>query len=251
MAQEEVLSQKVTALGRRVKELERLLKLGLVGDDLRPTVEQHSALLGRLVGDSILGNTLLGPFPGVDSSMSLKRPGSNLYRGGGLNVVSTLGSVGLGPDLLNALPFYMPGQPNLISQITINVLVSASAATNARLGIYDNVSGNVYPRRKKFEGTLSWTTAGNKSLTGLRVSLPRGLYWLTLVHDRAAIDPNSFSGYSATPGAWVPIGESAPVPSGGNVGWQAAFTFGALPDIYPDGGVELTLAACIWIGFTT
>ena len=250
MVQEDLaLNSRLASFERRIKDLERLITLGLVGSDVEVTLRQHTVLLGKLIGDSTLGDILYGPFPGADSSMTIKRTNSRLYRGGGLNIVSTLAGAALSVDLLNALPFYMPGQPNLVKQLTVNVTTAAGGTTNAKLGIYSNKHNDVYPDRKLFEGSLSWTTTGNKSVVGIRESLPRGLFWLTLLLDQTG---NSFDAYNASDGAWAPIGESIPVPTGGGaIGWQAAFTFGTLPDVYPSTAAALTLAACVWLGFTT
>ncbi|KKK53836.1 hypothetical protein LCGC14_3090770, partial [marine sediment metagenome] len=170
------LASKVAALERRIKDLERLLTLGLVGGDVEATLQQHTALLGRLIGDHTLGNILLGPFPSADSSVGLRRVDGEFYPSGTLNNLTAFTLSAVFDGLLWAMPFYIPKAPNVVDEIAIKV-TAADAGKSARLGIYfDN--GAIYPGTRAFDaGTVSLGTTGLKTIS-INESLPRGLIWM-------------------------------------------------------------------------
>src|SRR3990167_3419244 len=109
------------SLEERVAKIERLLRLGGLGDDdLRAIVGQHSALLGRLTEDRSIGNALLGEFPSVDSSMSVRRAGSEVYLGGTLNLDVTLTVVAeLTANRLKAEWYYLQAGSGLIIHLCL------------------------------------------------------------------------------------------------------------------------------------
>jgi hypothetical protein len=71
---QESLDLRIAGLAHRVRELERLVRFGIVGGDLElvlATMQQHSILLGKLANEVGSGNVLYGiedPTIGTDIS---------------------------------------------------------------------------------------------------------------------------------------------------------------------------------------
>lgn len=232
------IDQKVAALERRMKELERLLKLGLVsGDsDIRSRVEQQGALLGRLIGDDTLGGTLLGPFPGADSSMSVRRADSDFYIGGVLNTSIVATSVTMNADRIWLIPFYLPGEPNIIGSLSCRVFGAGGAGSKARLGLYAD-GNNRYPAHLlKDAGEVACDTTGIKTIS-LRQGLPRGLIWIAIAVNSIAPLPAFDAVNKASSPSWAVLGYNTTNLSGFTA-WTVTSTYGPLPNPYPTGAVK-------------
>ena len=243
--EDQALAGKVAAMERRIKDLERLLTLGLVGGDIETTLRRHSALLGKLIGDDTLGNIMTGPFASADSSMSYKRTGdSSFYPGGALNQLASFLTGVIGANLLWAIPFYVPRHPNVVDEIGIEVVL-AEVGKNARLGIYAS-RDNVYPGELLFDlGTVTMSPFEVKTLP-VDESLPRGLYWLVIVSDSTTGTVKLVGATQA--GVWAILG-TLTVGQVGDVGWRVAHTYGPLPAVYPSGAARLVSAPGIWLSF--
>jgi len=230
------LASKVAALDRRVKDLERLLTLGLVGGDAEATLQQHTALLGRLVGDQTLGNLLLGPFPASSSSQVFRRRDGSFYKAATLgSVVDDTVTLFASANILFAVPFYAADRPTYIDKLRIDVTSAAAGGSKARVAVYLD-DGSVYPGKLVGQDQIAIDATGLVE-ADIQETVPRGLLWLAYDGDTTAtirgID-------SDTLGAWNIMGFA----SGGTaarLAWRAVDVTGVLPDVYPAGatsGVE-------------
>ncbi len=248
MVQEDhALAGKVAALGRRVKDLERVLTLGLIGGDNDAVIRQHTVLLNTLLGDSVLGNIMLGPFPSVVPPQIARKTDGSFYLGGTIGVYPTSGTFGISANVLYALPFHMAATPNLIDEIAIEVsTINVGGAGNVRLGIYDD-DGSIYPGKLiKDAGTAITGLLGPHKIT-VNKSTPRGLKWLVAVFDVAVELRTTALLQSA--GSWAMLGASASNLNTLLIGYQAAFTYAALPEIYPVGGTKQGSLPVIYLSF--
>ncbi len=94
-------------------------------------------------------------------------------------------TLALTANRLYAMPFLISGT-HTFSRIAI--AVSTLLAGNARLGIYDNTTGDVYPNARILDaGEVSTATTGLKELviSGGWSPAP-GLYWLVIVASSAS-----------------------------------------------------------------
>ena len=232
MVQEErPIDLKVARLERRIKDLERIMTLGLSSpalDTVQAQVNRHTAMLGRLTGDAVLGNILLGPFPGVDSSQSLRAPGADYYLAGTKDHRVITANIGMTTNLMFGCPFYAPGAPNRIDDLAIFV-TTAPGSTKVRLGIYDT-GEDLKPKRLLVDaGEQTITTTGEKNFP-IDLSFARGLVWLTFLSDSPFISMRALQG--STSGAWNILGQSV-ASNIGKMGWTVFFTYAALPPTWP------------------
>ena len=244
--QETDLGLKVAALERRIKDLERLLKLGLVGGgDVEATLQQHTALLGMLIGDATLGNVLTGPFPGVNSSMSLRRPSVLEYPSGTLNsAIESVAGLTLSANVIYASPFHNPDRRYLIDRMEMELTGAAGTADFIRFGAYTS-DDDLYPQERVFSTVnllISPLGAGFRALQ-VRESIPRGLIWLVLILDGTA-DIRPVPG-AANYGGWALLGWDN-ASSIIFTGWTVAQAFGELPARFPSGGTAVTQPPVIW-----
>ncbi len=99
------------------------------------------------------------------------------------NINSTLNGATLTRNVLRFVPFVISNSTT-VDRIGIEVVVSGSAASNARLGIYD-VSGGTIPNNLiEDSGTVDISLAGVKSIN-INRTLNAGLYYLVMVHNSA------------------------------------------------------------------
>jgi len=248
--EEGALARRIVALERGVKELTNLLTLGLVGSDAEATLRQHSALLGALIGDVTLGNVLTGPFPGVDSSMAIRYADPvgaatpTDYKAGSINTKSAETDAVFGTGTVRAVPFYMPGKPNLVYRISAKVITAGAGGESVRLGIYAN-DGNVKPTHLLLDaGEIDVSTTGMKTIA-IKESFPRGLLWLVATMEGNARMVTIDGG---TTGVWALLGEQA-----GTLiaGWKADHTYGSLPEQFGVGGAftQTTTVIAMWLSF--
>ncbi len=243
--EDQALARKVAALGRRIGALEKLLTLGLVGGDIEATLRQHTALLGKLIGDDTLGNVLTGPFPGVNSSQSLRRPSLLEYPSGTLNsAIESVAGATLSPNIIYAAPFHNPDRRYLIDRMEMELTSAVGTADFIRFGAYVS-DDDLYPQERVFStGNLliSPLSTGFRALQ-VRESIPRGLIWLAFILDGSAdIRPVPGAGNY---GGWALLGWD----NASNImftGWTVAQTFGELPAKFPGGGAAVTQPPVIW-----
>ena len=248
---QEAPSPRLVRLERRLANLERLLKLGLVGgdvEDIQSQLNRQQNLLSALIGDRTLGNTLLGPFPSGLSSVSLRRTDGHLYSGGSISTLDATTVVGIFDGDIVAIPFYLPAMPNLVDEIVIKV-TTAEVGKNARMGVYAD-DGSLYPGRRLLDaGEVSIGTTGLKKLS-VDESLPRGLVWLALHANPTSQVTVVFTAYKASvdKGAWVILGQdpSLLIPY---VGWRVSSTYGPLPAVYPAGATRQQTSPVVWLSF--
>ena len=249
--EEQALASKVAALERRIKDLERMLTLGLVGgSDTEAILQQHTALLGKLIGDRTLGSVLLGPFPGADSSQSIRyvdpvgAATPTDYKAGSLTTQAAETNFVFGTGTIRAVPFYIPGKPNMVDRLSIKVITAGAGGENARIGVYAD-DGNVKPTHLLLDaGEVDVSTTGLKTIA-IKESYPRGLLWLAATMEGGA---RVVSIDATTTGVWAILGEQA-----GTLlaGWKANHTYGALPVAFGAGGsfTATTTVIAMWLSF--
>jgi hypothetical protein len=134
---------------------------------------------------------------------------------------------------LRALPL-VPDRDCTLEGIACNVTTLLSG--NIRLGVYED-NGNLYPGALLYgSGTVSSNSTGVKSFTGLSVDLKGGeLYWAAYASSAAATIRAL-----AVAGCWAILGTDSALGVAPGVGWDAAFTFAALPNPYPSGASVIT-----------
>ncbi len=241
---------RIVALEGRVKDLERLLQLGLVGGeagDLQAQITQQRAVLGRLIGDATLGNVLLGPFPSASSAQTLRRADGAFYQSGSIGVYPSASTLGVSANILYATPFYMPQVPNFIDEIAIEVsTINVGGAGNARLGIFED-DGTLYPGKLiKDVGVTITGLLGSHKLT-VSESTPRGLKWLAVVFD-VAVELRT-TAVTQNAGSWAMLGTLAANLNSLMIGFQASFTYAPLPTIFPAGGTKQGSLPILYLSF--
>ncbi len=245
--EDQALSSKVAALERRIKDLERLLTFGLVGGDTEATLQQHTALLGKLIGDQTLGNTLMGPFPSAASAQMLRRTDGDFYQSGTVGVYPAAATLGIVADKLHALPFYMPQTPNFVDEIAIEVsTINVGGAGNVRLGIYED-DGSLYPGKLiKDAGTAITGLLGPHKLT-VNETMPRGLKWLVAVFDVAVALRTTAITQSA--GGWAMLGVLSTNLNSLMLGWWTGFSYAPLPSVFPAGATKEGSLPILYLSF--
>lgn len=150
-------------------------------------------------------------------------------------VNSTLNSATLTTNVLRFVPFIISNRTT-VDRIGIEVAVSGSTASNARLGIYD-VSGGTIPNNLVEDfGTVDISLAGAKSIN-INRTLNAGLYYLVMVHN-SAVAPQ-FRIIAAGQGNNI-LGSPSTLGTGiGNV-ITSSFSYAALPNNCS--GLTLTVA---------
>jgi len=139
-------------------------------------------------------------------------------------------TLALTANRLYAMPFLISGT-HVFSRIAINV--STLLAGNARMGIYSNTTGDVYPNTLILDaGAVDTGTAGLKELTITGNWSPApGLYWLVLVASSAS------TVRAIAVGSTIPIlGMDSTFAAAHGNSWYVAYTYAALPAVYPGGG---------------
>ncbi len=130
---------------------------------------------------------------------------------------------------LYAMPFLVSGTHTFVR---IAIAVSTLSAGNARMGIYTNTTGDVYPNSLVAGtdvGEVATGTTGLKETT-ISWSPTPGLYWLCVV---AQATPTV---RAVAVGSTIPIlGMDATLAAAHGNSWYVAMTYGALPGTYPGG----------------
>jgi hypothetical protein len=129
-------------------------------------------------------------------------------------------------DVLRAAPFYVP-QRCTMDRIGIRVIGAGAAGAKIRVGLYRD-DGNFYPSTLVVDGGELDATGTGVRLATVNVTLEPGVYWLAGVANDATID---WSAANSTDCIYLISSNYA-----GDVGWQVAQAYGALPDPFPGGG---------------
>jgi len=136
-------------------------------------------------------------------------------------------TLALTANRLYALPFLISGTHTFIR---IAIAVSTLLAGTARLGIYSNTTGDVYPNALILDaGEVSTSTTGLKEIV-INWSPTPGLYWLSLVSSVACTVRAV-----AVAGAMPILGLDATLAAAHGDSWYVAYTYGVLPNPYPAG----------------
>jgi hypothetical protein len=153
----------------------------------------------------------------------------------------TLGTYTASADALRSVPFYLP-KPATVSEIGIKVTTAVAGAI--RIGIYaDKGEPVLYPYKLLLDaGTVNTGTTGMKSIA-IKKDLPRGLVWLTLIGNSAPTIAN------ITLGSWMPLGYPDDPASGPRSYYSKGYTYGALPDPFPDGATMGNLPVYVYLKF--
>ena len=130
-------------------------------------------------------------------------------------------------NLLNTIryvPVYID-QDITVSRMGINVVTAAAAGNTCRLGIYTNDASTCQPLTRLVDsGTLALDSTGAKSVTGLSVSLTKGLYWFAY---NSSINSGTITGIG-TNFIFDVKGQSA-IGGVGFAGFNQSFAYGAFP----------------------
>lgn len=202
------------------------------GEDLETRVRQLEEKIASLRGDSSLRNLPYGTLKEARSIFTVRTSGG-VYPVGLLCQNVALGTVAPGASSLKAIPFWLPGVPNLITKIGLNVTIAS--AGNIRLGIYtDKGEPTLYPYKLLIDaGVVNVGATGVKSIT-VKQSLPRGLYWLAMIGDSTPTLA-AFASYG-----WTPLGYSEAGVA--NTYLVKVEAYGALPNLFPAGATAATAA---------
>lgn len=148
---------------------------------------------------------------------------------------------------LFALPFIAPPRNSRVSIVGIGV--TTLAAGNVRVGVYGNKGpNNIYPDALLYDtGALSTGTTGIKSNAPDLDLVPGELYWGACVFDAAP------TVRALGVAALMPIlGQDSALSNAPQVGYQATFTYAALPDPFPAASALLTSTSPgIFVGYSS
>lgn len=204
------------------------------GEDLETRMQQVEDALALLRGDSRLANLPYGTLKQAASTLSVRSVGGSggAYPAGVVNIGTPLTAKVYSANYLYAVPFYLPGVPNVVTKIGIKV--TTLGAGNARLGIYDDKGeAKLYPGNLLLDaGGIGTGSTGVKGIT-VRHGLPRGLKWAVVVLSGTPV----LAAIAGTAGIWCPLGRD----EGGTNMYttlRVAFSYAALPDLFPTGGRE-------------
>jgi len=115
-----------------------------------------------------------------------------------------------------------------ITRLGLNVTTAAAAGNTARIGIYSNDAATTQPLNLLVDsgtyGTLALDTTGAKSVTGLSLSLTRGLYWMAYT---ASITSGTITGIGTN--FMYDVKGQASISGVGWAGFNQTATYGALP----------------------
>jgi hypothetical protein len=147
---------------------------------------------------------------------------------------TTMGTAALTTNRLRAIPFIV-SKTTTIDQMAIRV--TTLGAGNARIGIYAD-DGNNYPGALVVDaGSLSVATVQVVTYTGgLPITIEPGLYWLAITTN-VAVTIAGFATASIIPVGGFVVGLTTKV-----IGWNAAFTFAALPNPFTAGAATIGAA---------
>ena len=127
-----------------------------------------------------------------------------------------------------AMPFFVPINFK-VDRIAFNVTAQA-AGQYARVGIYHD-NGLIYPGSLVLDGGEFVTTSGIKETTISLVLFKGRLYWLVFcASSTPTLRSIAVAGLSA-----VFLGLDSTLPTAPGVGYYYAWTYAALPAIYPAG----------------
>lgn len=130
-------------------------------------------------------------------------------------------------NLLNTIryvPVYID-QDLTVTRLGINVVTAAAAGNTCRLAIYSNDSATCQPLNRLVDsGTLALDATGAKSVTGLSVSLTKGLYWFAV---NASIGSGTITGLGTN--FILDVKGQASISGVGFAGFNQSFTYGAFP----------------------
>lgn len=197
----------------------------------RERIARLEGLLSSLLEDTRLGATLEGPLPVSDSHMGLRlADGTRYYLAGAIRAVNSAATMTPLADYLLAVPIYIASP---IHTDRLSIRVSVAATGNGRLGIYDS-SPDFYPSNliKEMGAFTTGTTGFKNADPSVKVFLSRGLKWLVVVLDATPtinkVPENSI---------WEILGRGQSLLSFG-AGWRVAYTYAALPSMFPVGAVK-------------
>jgi len=115
-----------------------------------------------------------------------------------------------------------------ITRLGLNVVTAAAAGNTARIGIYSNDAATTQPLNLLVDsgtyGTLAIDGTGAKSVTGLSLSLTRGLYWMAYT---ASIASGTITGIGTN--FMYDVKGQAAISGVGWAGFNQTFVYGALP----------------------
>jgi hypothetical protein len=112
-----------------------------------------------------------------------------------------------------------------ISRIGINVNTIAPASSTCRVGLYSNDATTCQPLNRLIDfGTMAIDSTGSKSITGLSLSLTKGLYWFAYV---ASANSGTITGIGT--GAIFDVKGQANIGPVGFAGFNQTFTYAPLP----------------------
>ena len=141
-----------------------------------------------------------------------------------LNAWASGGSSTNSANLIRYYPFIID-QDITISRIGVNAATAGGAGTTIRLGIYTNNSSTCTPQTRLVDsGTILVDVTGSRTMTGLSVSLTKGLYWF-------AYFSNATTGTltACTPSSVIDVKGLTSIGISPTLGLTESLTYGALP----------------------
>jgi hypothetical protein len=148
--------------------------------------------------------------------------------------LSSLVNVTLNAAKLTATP-YFTGRGGTLDRIAINCQGAGDGTSRVRLGIYGMSSEtNMYPGALLVDsGELDTSTTGIKSAT-ISLALPaNSVVWLACLANTSAPMPQVRGGSYIAHMASAASGFDSTLIADPKIHWEAAVTYGALPDPYP------------------
>jgi len=176
-----------------------------------------------------LAGAEIGNQPGVPARRGRIIP--NLCWGG------TVGTSTFTKDILFGIPFFLP-ETCRVDRIFLDV--STGAASDTRIGLYDDLNG--YPNNLiKDSASLSSAVSGTGLILSIGLVLPRGLYWGAFVTDTTAGAAFRTWAVGLTALPWLGFTSGTDVTYKAAI--SAAFVYAALPATFTGGA---TLATSPW-----
>lgn len=152
---------------------------------------------------------------------------TNRYYGGEISQTGTTTTFVVAANLLYAVPFFVGKK---VTWTRIGIDVTASAGTNARLGIYKADGTGGTPSTLVVDaGTVSTASTGIKEAT-ISQALEVGMYWVTAVFDNTPTVRGRTTGVSAHDFLSAIMGGATPGTQ--DLLMHVAHAFGALPSPY-------------------
>lgn len=145
-----------------------------VGDATNYFVKQSGEPVKRFIGQPDGTGYLTQAYTDLYKHRTLTVPVGNYFSTGVVNSVSSMRNTA---NEAIVWPFFMP-EARTISEAGLYVSVAASAGQTQTLALYNPHTTNTRPGTKIATlGTVAVDSTGQKTITGLSVTIPQGIVW--------------------------------------------------------------------------